>query len=255
MDHQKNRRLKKIYILGGNGFVGRSLFDFLKAREQCFLVTKEQINFLKPETFSNLSFDNSIIIDCVNVNNNKELDIMDCNYRGLLSFTAYLGKTAVSFNYVYISTISVLSDESVKTNVYVRSKKMAEDHLLSSGMDCQIIRLSYPIGSGENKARLISRLIGNLRLNESILIQDVLINLNDIGDVVAAIYDHLLKEPLIFISSNQYISLSEVVYFLKKQLNSESKIEVKKTDAQFTPKAHEPFVPSKNIKDTLFSML
>lgn len=247
--------MPKIYILGENSFVGKTLFHLIRDKEECELVSKAQINFLKEESFSNVDFSNTIIIDCVNVNNGNEKDITQCNYEGFVGFCKYLLKSAVNLKYVYLSTISVVSEEASRTSSYVKSKKNAEDYLMSSGLDYQIMRLSYPIGKGENKNRLISKMIDSLKQDKNITIQDVQINFNDVVEVCENIYTQLLKNKVTFISNNNYTSLFDTVVYLKKVLHSNSFISKTDVAEQFMPKSETPFRQRKTMDELLMSCI
>jgi len=247
--------MNKVFILGANSFVGKSLHNLIKKKEKSYLVSKEKINFSDPSTFKSINFNNSIIVDCININIGNEKNIFDCNVTGFSQFIEYLKNNAVNFKYIYISSISVLSKESIETSPYVTSKKMAEQFLINSGVNYQIMRLSYPIGKNENSNRLISRLIDNLKYNKPITVNNILINLNNISDVVEAIYREFSKSGIFFISNNQYVYLKDIVLFLKDKLNSKSTVEVLETQNQFQPLSEHPFVSTVGIKSTLLQMI
>ncbi len=247
--------MSKFLILGKNSFVAGALFDLVKNKEEALLISKDDLDFTNKNTFKNIDFDNSTIIDCVNVNNGNSEEIMRCNVNGFKDFCNYIRSTAKSIKYVYVSTISVLSEDAIASSVYVQSKKQAEEYLISSGIDYHIIRLSYPIGPGENKNRLITRLINNLKDNQLIKINNILINLNDINDVVKSMYGSFFKSKISFISNNKYMYLSDVVFFLKERIGSQSLIEVIEVKEQFSPLSDTPFLESTNIKNTLLKMI
>ena len=247
--------MAKIYILGQNSFVGKALYAFIRDKENCQLVSRQEIDFLSKETFSNINFDNSIIIDCINVNNGNADQIMKCNYTGFVDFCTYLKKSHQNVKYVYISSISTIAEEIVDKNVYVGSKKKAEDFLISSGLDYQIVRLSYPIGKGENKDRLVSRMIDLLKNNKEINIQDIQINFNDVNEVCVSIYDQLFKDRVIFVSNNSYTSLYDAILFLKKALKSDSIIHKTDVEQQFTPKSEKPYTSKRELKELLLTLV
>ena len=216
-------------------------------------LNKVNLNFLDENSFSNADFSNSIIFDFININNGNEEEIKTCNNYGFQKFVDHIKKSNHNVNYVYISTISVLSDVS-EQNAYVKSKKAAELYLINSGINYQLQRLSYPIGKGENNKRLISRLISDLRANKDITINNVLLNLNPVKDVVEAIYKEALKSPTTFISNNQYLYLKDVVDFLKRELNSKSVVISKEVKNSFTPISDYP-IKCGDIYETLREMI
>lgn len=243
------------YILGENSFVGKNLFEYMKDETDCKLVPRKVIDFLDPATFSNLNFANCRIIDCINVNNGNKEEVIRTNMTGFSVFIGYLKQQVVKVKYVYISTVSVMDEVAVKSNPYVFSKKAAEDILISSGLDYQIMRLSYPIGKNENKSRLFPRLISQLKNNEPVTVNDILINPNAVEDVVKDIYHQLQGPKITFISSNNYFSLAGLVLFLKENLRSESSITVNEAKEQYLPKSETPFEESQTIKQRLLQMI
>jgi dTDP-4-dehydrorhamnose reductase len=245
----------KILILGENSFVGKSLYAFLKDKEDCRLVSRKEIDFSDHHTFSNINFHHTVIVDCININNGNEQEIMACNDIGFRAFIDYLKANAQPMRYIYVSTISVLSEEAVRMSAYVRSKKTAEDHLLASGITHHIMRLSYPIGRGENKSRLISRLIESFKQGKPVAVKTVPVNLNAIEDVVKDMYAKMGKEGISFISNNIYKSLSEIALFLKEQLASTSTLQIEEINDDFRPLSETPFIPSKTPEATLSAML
>ncbi|MBL7932166.1 MAG: NAD-dependent epimerase/dehydratase family protein [Bacteroidia bacterium] len=243
------------YILGENSFVGKTLFEYMKDKTHCYLVARKTIDLLNPATFSNIDFSNSVIIDCINVNNGNKEEIVRTNVSGFTNLINYLKQKAVNLKYVYMSTISVTDETAVKGSAYVNSKKTAEDTLMASGLDYQIMRLSYPIGKGENKSRLFPRLISQLKNNEPVTVNDILINPNAVEDVVKDIYHQLQGPKITFISSNNYFSLAGLVLFLKENLRSESSITVNEAKEQYLPKSETPFEESQTIKQRLLQMI
>ncbi len=248
--------MSKIYILGSDSFVGKVFYSTLKDHnKECYPLSKKELNFLKPETFSSFNFNNSVIIDFINVNNGVEKEIMDCNYLGFTFFCKYLLSNAENFKYVYVSSVSVISEEIVNANAYVRSKKLAEDFLTVSGIDYRLIRLSYPIGKNENKNRLITRLINNLKADKHISVSHTMVNLNSVEEVAEHIYLHLLQNKELFVSNNWYVDLCDIVLFLKQHLNSKSNIEMTEAAFQFTPISETPYVANRSIYETLLEMI
>lgn len=214
-------------------------------------VNRMKIDFLKPDSFLNISFSNETIIDCINVNNGVAEDIMNCNLKGFKWFVDYLTQHDFSGKYVYISTISVLDDAALKGSVYVRSKREAEDYLKQSGLDYQIIRISYPFGKKENPQRLLPRLKKQLENNEPVKINNIKINLNFIEDVVNTVFNSIGKNCEMFISNNQYVYLEDVVYRMKQKLRSESVIEILPAKTSFMPLSETPYSCKYNVLDKL----
>lgn len=245
--------MNNVIILGKNSFIAKKLSYILGS--SCKLLSRNEIDFLIPGTFSNIDFNDTVIIDCINVNNGNEAEIIASNFIGFTNFCKYLVENKIKIKYIYISTISTISDVSVKSSVYIRSKKLAEDYLLNSGLDCQIIRLSYPFGIGENKQRLLSRIIKSLKENREIKINDVKINLNYVDDVCINIVNRLLTKKIIFISNNHYSSLYDYVMYLKKAIQSKSNVEKIVSTFNFMPLTDLPFKQARSNYDILLEML
>lgn len=248
--------MQRIVILGANGFVGRHLAELINYQTECVTVDRKTLNFLDSGTYSSVNFRNSVVVDCVNVNNGNESEMMACNYKGFGNFISWLSAHfGNSVHYVYISTISVLSPEAVDSSVYVRSKKLAEEILKQSGLSYQIMRLSYPIGAGENPRRLLPRLSADLRNNRPVKLNDIPINLNDVKDVVKDIYGKIGGDTENFISSNNYVRLPDVIGWLRDLMGSESVIQVNPTEEQSLPLSDRPFIPAKDIRETLKGLI
>lgn len=247
--------LKKCYILGSSGFLGKNLLLHKPENFFCVGIDKSQIDFLNAESFSNIYFSDEIIIDCINVNNGVEEDIFNCNVKGFELFIEHLKHHNFSGKYVYISTISVLDEGALRGSAYVRSKKKAEDHLKESGLDYQIIRISYPFGQHENPQRLLPRLTNQLRNNLPVKLNNIKINLNFIEDVVEAIFNSIGKNQEIFISNNQYVTLGDLVERIRYKLNSSSTIEIESSGTSFMPISETPYTCKYNVLDKVEEVL
>jgi nucleoside-diphosphate-sugar epimerase len=213
------------------------------------------IDFVKPESFLNMSFSNEVIIDCININNGVEKDIFNCNVNGFKMFIEYLKGNSFSGKYVYVSTISILDDEAVKGSAYVRSKKDAEDYLKASGLDYQIMRISYPFGKNENPQRLLPRLKQQLQSNQLLKITNIKVNLNYVEDVSKAIFDFIGKSREVFVSNNQYVLLGDVVRRMKQKLGSKSEIILENANSNFTPLSESPYACRYDVLDKLEEVL
>lgn len=242
-------------ILGAGGFVGRHLAEFVNSRTECVAVDRKTLDFLDSNTYSNIDFTNTTIIDCVNVNNGNEREMMTCNVEGFGNFLSWLSNSFNTVHYVYLSTVSVLLPEAVEASAYVRSKKLAEESLKQSGLSYQIMRLSYPVGRGENPQRLLPKLISEMKNNRPLKLNDISINLNDVNDVVKDIYRKIGTATETFISSNNYQRLPDVIGWLRDLLKSESTIQVNPAEKQADPVSDQPFVPARDIRETLKDLI
>ena len=201
------------------------------------------MDILNPKSFYNVDFDNSIIIDCINVNNGNKIEIENCNIRGFNSFMGHLTKNHKSIKYLYFSTISVLSEEIRKQNMYVHSKFIAENLLISSSkLNHHIVRLSYPIGKGENVMRLISRFVKSIKEGNMLSLSDIKINITPI-ECISQQINHLVKfetNKITFLSNNVYTSLIEIVNCLGFLLKKEPIYKITHENNHFEPKSDMP---------------
>lgn len=245
----------KCYILGASGFLGSYLSAYKSKDYEIIGLNKSNINFLKESTFSNISFSNETIIDCININNGVDEDIINCNIVGFKTFIDYLRNISFKGKYIYISTISVLDKAACDSSVYVKSKKQAEDILMNSGLNHQIIRISYPFGRNENPQRLLPKLKQQLLESKPLKIKNVKVNLNYIVDLSKAIFDSVGKKGEVFVSNNQYVSLDDVVLRMKRKLKSKSEIILENVEYSFTPLADSPYQVDYNVLDKLEEVL
>lgn len=222
---------KKYIVLGANGFLGSNISAFLhKNNFQAKVLTRTELDLLKPESYDAVDFSNSMIFDCIaRIDGSKE-EIELTNNRGLVNFLEYLNKEHSNFTYVYFSSLSTLKREIIDKNVYVASKFKAEEFIKNGVADHKIIRLSFPVGQGESPNRLLSRLINKLKKNEALVIDEIKINITPISGLIQWLPELIaLKEKEINFTDGQVYSLAEIVSYLAKETESDSDITVNNT--------------------------
>jgi nucleoside-diphosphate-sugar epimerase len=231
-------------VLGKNGFIGRNIFDYLLARNGPGSVIgfdRKVVDFTKPSTFSNYTPETGdIIIDCIARIDGNELEINEVNYYGFSSFIDYLKNTSIDFKYVYFSTYSTCLPEIIASNVYVRSKFLAEKYLRENSTNYQVIRLIFPFGKGEAKNRLISRLIGKIKSGETISIDRLTLNLTPIT-MFKEDLNRLINIPgtELNYSNNIETYLPDVVNYMQEQMGIDRPVHI--TDKEFKIVVDSPF--------------
>jgi len=213
----------KIFVLGAEGFVGRNIVTGLeKTFDQVFALCRKQFELGNVKHYSKFAFSDSIIVDCISKIDGSPEDIYSNNYENFTTFIDYLVKHDTSFRYVYLSTLSTNDSELTSTNVYVKSKYLAEQYLINNVKDYQIIRLTFPFGEGESANRLLSRIISKIRSNEPLLISNVDLSLMPISYLQEDIIKILNSGFNILQYYNTHtIILEAVVKFIYQQLNIE----------------------------------
>lgn len=243
--------MKSCCILGAGGFLGQSLLANKPLGLDLIGLKRDDVNFFNKNTFNNIPLKSNYIIDCVNVNNGVDIDIENCNIFAFYDVIDFLKKNNFEGRYVYLSTISVLDDNMLSKSKYVYSKKKAENYLVSSGINYQIVRLSYPFGKKSNKSRLIPNLCSKISSGSDVYIKNIRININFIDDICICIYLYIDNKNEIFISNNMYFSLYEIVKRMKRHLNSSSNIYLEKSDYVFEPKSDCPYVCNYDVLEKL----
>lgn len=249
--------MQKIFLLGSTSFVGSNIVLELKKHYDVVELARPNFNFLDPETFTQINFSNAIIIDCINVNNANNSEIENCNIKGFKIFIDYLMKNHSNVKYLYFSSISVLSKTIISQNSYINSKYVAENYLINSDITYHIVRLSYPIGKGENNTRLTSRLIKSIKNGEKITLSDIKINLTPIECISENIFSLTLfnNNKITFLSNNIYIPLLELVYKISELLNIKPNYIITKSSDHFEPTSDTPIRCDVNLLDCLKNMI
>jgi len=234
--------MEKVFLLGASSFIGKNIIEELKENFQLNVLSRPDFDLLDKNSFSKYDFSNSTIIDCINVNNGNAAEIDKCNIDGFGDFITFLKNRHTNFKYFYFSTISVLSPQICAINKYVNSKKIAEDLLIASGITYHIVRLSFPIGKGENPTRLTTRLINSINKNEELTLTDIKLNITSVKCLADNISDlvSFKQNKITFFSNNKYVPLTDLVLAIETVLKRKANYKIVAAKDHFEPLSNEP---------------
>lgn len=249
--------MKKIFLLGSSSFIGKNIYSILRSNFEVITLSRPQFDFLDPTTYLEIDFSNSIIVDCINVNNGNTEQINECNIEGFKVFLDFLKDTTSNCKYLYFSTISVISDEICKANAYVNSKKIAEEYLENSGLIYHIVRLSFPIGKGENEMRLTTRLINSIKKNTELKLSDIKLNITPVNCIADQITNLVsFKSNLVtFLSNNKYTPLIDLVKAIETALGVKANYTIIGQNSLFEPLTDKPISCELNLNKIVSEMI
>lgn len=203
----------KYYILGGDGFVAKNIYLTLMSNEcDVELLKRDDFDLTNEENYSKFNFSNTTIIDCISkIDGDKDM-IFQTNFYSLQKFINYLNVNCANYKYIYFSTFSTQLSQEMELNPYIHSKMLAEDFIEKNISHYKIIRLIFPFGKGENKNRLLSKLIHKIKNDEKIVINNTHLNLTPIA-LLRENFLHLLadKEKDVNFSDGKVYSLKHIV--------------------------------------------
>lgn len=245
----------KYYILGGNGFVGKNIYlSLISNKCDAEILKKDDFDLTNEENYSKFNFSNSSIIDCISkIDGDKDI-VFQTNFYGLQKFINYLNTKCTNYKYIYFSTFSTQLSKEIELNPYIHSKMLAEEFIEKNIKDYKIIRLIFPFGKGENKNRLLSKLIHKIKNDEKIVINNTYLNLTPI----ALLRDNFLqllsdKEKDINFSDGKVYSLKHIVDNLFRLLGKEPNYEYKDntTINLYSKKISEEELPVSLLKELI----
>ena len=242
-----NNISKKILVMGGDGFIGKSLIEFCISKN----IKIKKIPRLSGNKLDLWANDNSAdILICLAATlphrkNFRDSDIFTRNIEVALQ-TLSVAKASKIKRIVFISTFLYygnqkgIADEDSpidERNAYKSSKSISEKILVkgSNFLDIEFVSLrpSNVYGSGQNKEMLLSKLIlgarkGEIHLNDPNPIRDYL----HVKDLCSAILDvsHISMQEnyLIFnVASGETFTNLELAELIQDKINPDSKIYVK----------------------------
>jgi len=180
------------------------------------------------KAFSSYIKNENVVIYASGVSNSSENS--DENFQreiGLLESCIQENKHSLI---VYFSTCSV-NDDSLKETKYVQHKKFIEEYIQNNTQKFIIFRLPIVIGYAKNNSTLFNFLKEKLSSNQDVFIQKnayrYLVDIEDVSYVLSKIIDS--KEFLnciIDVSFSKKISVLEISKIIKKELQSNSKINI-----------------------------
>ena len=211
---------KKILIIGGNRFVGKSLVDKLISFNTLDLFNRSGTG----SSYANIiKGDRNDINDLLKINFKKYDCIVDmCLYK-LEQFKLIKDLIPDNINYVFISSGAV--DYTKAFGEYGVEKKNIEKALTKTNINYKIIRPSYIVGEGDHIGRL-SYFISKLNNKDSIEISgdgNYPINIVFVQDVVkcllSVIGDNRRTYKSYYICGDESITINELISLFKKELN------------------------------------
>jgi nucleoside-diphosphate-sugar epimerase len=245
----------KYIVIGANGFIGKNVCKALQqSGKKPLCLAHSDFDIEKMTMYTNYDFANAVIFDCIaRIDANKD-ELFRINVSALKTFLEYL-KLIENIQYIYFSTYATQIENLVKYNDYARSKFEAEKIIRASSINWKIVRLSFPFGKGENKNRLLPRLIEKIKAGEALVLDDTKINLTPI-DVLGELLDVILdsKQKEINFTDGKTYALSVVVddLFELLKIPGSYTLSQKKMDIA----CNKPFFSlSKNIKTYLKEMV
>lgn len=249
--------MKKIFLLGSSSFIGKNIYPELRSNFETVSLSRPQFDFLDPKTYISIDFSNSIIVDCINVNNGNTEEINKCNIEGFIGFLDFLKDKHSNTKYLYFSTISVISDEICKANAYVNSKKIAEEYLKNSGLLYHIVRLSFPIGKGENEMRLTTRLINSIKNKSELKLSDIKLNITPVNCIAEQITKLVSfnSNLITFFSNNKYTPLIDLVKAIESALGIKANYKLIEQNSHFEPLSNNPVGFDLNLDKLVSEMI
>ena len=218
----------KVLVTGANGFIGKH--TCLKLTRQDFEVFKYDVDSSKEELTKYVE-DADFVIHLAGINRPLTTEEF---YEGNTNFTKYLvdlikEKRGKSLPIIMSSSIQASID-----NDYGRSKKMAEDYLLNSGLPVYVYRLANVFGKWcrPNYNSAAATFCYNIAHNLDITIRDreYVVNYNYVEDIVDefinTIKEHKEKGiPYIMVVNPTYQcslgKLADLLYYFKKEVESD----------------------------------
>jgi nucleoside-diphosphate-sugar epimerase len=239
---------KNILIIGGNSYIIQHFLNKAKNIYKIYITTNKNNNFIKYKKIKNFKLNLlkpnfkilpkkiDFIIICAASTNMHNKKIKEINYLSIKKITNYAKNAGVK-KVVFMSSILVndylknINDITKKYYNYAKYKYFAENFLLNSEfLTSYIIRLPGVI-SGESSKPFLSTVANKLLKNATIKIYNQnfrfnnLIHPSDLTKLIFRIFksnEH--KNITMQLASRWPMKLINIINFLRKNLNSTSKI-------------------------------
>jgi nucleoside-diphosphate-sugar epimerase len=164
---------QRIFIIGGSGFVGSHLTDYLLQHQyDVFSPTSREFNLLDKSTWKPLEVSPSVAIICASEISDNAESMKLTNEDPLEDLYAFLKENGIqkliylSSGAVYGSYSGVLSPETpCYPNTHYGHSKFNSERILSSVCenDLNILRLFFPYGPNQKLPRLIPRMVDSIK--------------------------------------------------------------------------------------------
>jgi nucleoside-diphosphate-sugar epimerase len=256
-------KIKNILLIGGSGYIGSHLIDFLKDYE-IYVTTHEDIfdsskyilfNVNKKETYKNLLIkDLDLIVYLGSLIKGLDThkiskEIINTNSFNYLNFLQFLVDHKVCTKFIYFSSMTVygidhnipVTENSVlcPINIYGLSKLFAEfsTAFFSSGYNLNSVIFRIPgVFGGERKSGFIYNTIIRSIRNEDIIIAPSglgfweTIEITDLSKIISSFiksYSWQNKYDVFNIGYGRCIDIIECAKYIKSKLKSSSEIIIK----------------------------
>ena len=251
--------MTNIIVLGGSGFVGKSLLQKLESKKfkVKVMVNSSKIknkfkkfhgDILDKKTFENQIKNGDIIINLVGQYNDNISNFIDLNIKGGLNLLeSCKGKKNIKI--ILISSIDAYGenmhyaskekDKSSPQNNYglikLLAEKMYENFANIHGLDVIVLRLSNLYGPNK-KNGLISNILKAIKKNGTVSInhngkqqRDYLFIEDAVDGIIKAIQCRLKKYNVINISSGKRYRSTEIIKLAQELSHKKLKFKLKKT--------------------------
>ena len=239
---------KKIIITGISSYIGKYIGLFFLKKGYKIIGVSRTNPFIENQNFTFVRFDLEknifdLDINCdifIHVAGEGRLDLdFDIYYRKNIKIAYNIKKFLEKYKpiTVFLSTHKVYgmnksnyineNSDIVNPSNYGLSKLVAENILNNNKMI--ILRLPAILGRGSRG--WITQLVKKMKKNEEILVFNSLFNnvfhLKDLSNFINILINKEIEHEVFLLSAQNAIESKKLVYYIKKKLQSESKIKVK----------------------------
>jgi nucleoside-diphosphate-sugar epimerase len=227
-------------VYGSSGFIGGKFCNLYPD-----MIVRQEREERKPKTKDILYFISTT--DNYNIHTNITLDV-NTNLKVLCEVLDHCRDNKITFNFisswfVYGNTNLPAKEESEcnPTGFYSITKKAAEDLLISFcktyEVNYKIMRLCNVLGKEDNnrsnKKNALSYMIDLLKKNEDVYLYDDgtpirdVMHVDDVCRAIKLICDKGKVNEIYNVGSGQPVSIGDIIYQAKRNLNSQSQIKSK----------------------------
>lgn len=226
---------QRTFIIGGSGFVGSHLTDYLlQCQHDVFFPTSREFNLIDRSTWKPLDVSHSIAIICASEISNDPISMKITNEDPLENLYYYLKENGIQ-KIIYLSSGAVYGDYSgivspeapCNPTTYYGESKLKSERILSSVCrgDLNILRIYFPYGPKQKLPRLIPRMVDSIKNRVPIMCNadgGPRISITHVYDLVKIIYsDFIIKdkqELITNIASPVILSIKEIAERLSQAI-------------------------------------